>query len=117
MNKTFKKKWVKALRSGKYEQGNGVLRMKEDGEDKFCCLGVACDLLRPNLWKDYGDQFAIRMKTGYESSSGESMGFMPEELAEEIGIDYATQTMLANMNDDAIDSSFDDIANFIEKNL
>ena len=34
------KKWVKALRSGKYKQGIGQLRSGE----KFCCLGVACDL-------------------------------------------------------------------------
>lgn len=32
--------WIKALRSGEYEQTTGQLR-----DDKgFCCLGVACDL-------------------------------------------------------------------------
>ena len=39
MNKNAKA-WVKALRSGKYKQGEGVLRV----EDKYCCLGVACEL-------------------------------------------------------------------------
>jgi hypothetical protein len=34
------KKWVAALRSGEFEQGNGALRRG----DKFCCLGVACEL-------------------------------------------------------------------------
>ena len=34
-------KWVDALRSGKYTQGQNRLR-SDDG--KFCCLGVACDL-------------------------------------------------------------------------
>jgi hypothetical protein len=34
------KKWIKALKSGKYKQGNGYLR---EG-DKYCCLGVACEL-------------------------------------------------------------------------
>ena len=34
------KKWVKALRSGEYKQGKELLR---EG-DKFCCLGVACEL-------------------------------------------------------------------------
>jgi len=33
----FKRKWVKALRSGDYEQGKGWLL--DDG--KYCCLGVA----------------------------------------------------------------------------
>ena len=41
MNPEVKTKWVEALRSDKYEQGFGVLRTKTD---KFCCLGVLCDL-------------------------------------------------------------------------
>jgi hypothetical protein len=41
MNPIVKAKWLKALRSGDYEQGRGVLRT---ADDKFCCLGVLCDL-------------------------------------------------------------------------
>ena len=33
-------KLVDALRSRKYKQGVGRLRI----DDKFCCLGVACDI-------------------------------------------------------------------------
>lgn len=40
MNPEIKAKWVAALRSGKYKQGQGELR---DGK-KFCCLGVLCDI-------------------------------------------------------------------------
>lgn len=40
MNKRIKRLWVKALRSGRYNQGTGRLR----NDDKFCCLGVLCDL-------------------------------------------------------------------------
>lgn len=40
MNKRIKTKWIRALRSGKYEQGKGSLK---DGSN-FCCLGVLCDL-------------------------------------------------------------------------
>lgn len=56
-------KWLDALKSGEYKQGQKTLR----DEDKFCCLGVACDLfaqahrsdakwikLEPHVW-----QFAI----------------------------------------------------------
>lgn len=42
--KKFKDKWIKALRSGNYKQGNGFL-LELDGDDdnkEFCCLGVAC---------------------------------------------------------------------------
>lgn len=38
--------WIPALRSGNYKQGCLVLR---DHDDKFCCLGVACDLLEVRL--------------------------------------------------------------------
>ena len=34
-------KWVDALRSGKYVQGQYRLH---PADDQFCCLGVACDL-------------------------------------------------------------------------
>ena len=36
------KKWVKALRSGKYKQTIGHLA----DETGFCCLGVACELAK-----------------------------------------------------------------------
>lgn len=35
-------KWVDALRSGKYQQGAGCL----SAEGKFCCLGVACEVMK-----------------------------------------------------------------------
>jgi hypothetical protein len=35
------KEWVKALRSGKFKQTTGQLRVKRVG---FCCLGVACQI-------------------------------------------------------------------------
>lgn len=35
------KQWVEALRSGKYTQGMGLLRSRND---EYCCLGVACEL-------------------------------------------------------------------------
>lgn len=41
----IKARWLKALRSGEYEQGVGRLHYRdEDGPDRFCCMGVLCDL-------------------------------------------------------------------------
>lgn len=57
VNKENIKKWVKALRSGEYNQNKGKLQ----NEDGFCCLGVACDLFIPKVKQDidrgyiYGD--------------------------------------------------------------
>lgn len=41
MNEKIKQRWVKALRSGKYKQGKGVLC---DKDRNTCCLGVLTDL-------------------------------------------------------------------------
>ena len=43
MNKNAKK-WVHALRSKQYAQTTGTLCKEGKSYDKFCCLGVACDL-------------------------------------------------------------------------
>lgn len=40
MNQVVKEQWLRALRSGAYQQNRGALRTG----DQFCCLGVLCDL-------------------------------------------------------------------------
>jgi hypothetical protein len=40
MNTQVKNTWIKALRSGNYQQAQGALRVN----NTFCCLGVLCDL-------------------------------------------------------------------------
>lgn len=40
MNRQIRDRWIAALRSGQYEQGQGALN---DG-GRFCCLGVLCEL-------------------------------------------------------------------------
>lgn len=40
MNADVKARWLAALRSGEYQQGQDALRLN----GKFCCLGVLCDL-------------------------------------------------------------------------
>ncbi len=38
-------RWVEALRSGDYQQGQYLLRQPVAGDaDVYCCLGVACEL-------------------------------------------------------------------------
>lgn len=49
MKAELKQKWLGALRSGQYQQGTGVLR---DKFDRFCCLGVLCDVVNPADWGD-----------------------------------------------------------------
>jgi len=47
MNSHIKQKWIDALRSGKYHQGQSKLY----SGDGFCCLGVLCDIYA----KEVGD--------------------------------------------------------------
>ena len=58
MNIEVKKLWTNALRSGEYQQGKG--RLKHD--DKYCCLGVLCELHRQitgeGKWDIVADHYA-----------------------------------------------------------
>ena len=49
--KEWRRKWVEALRSGKYRQTTGVLRDR----DGFCCLGVLCDISETGKWEQGND--------------------------------------------------------------
>jgi len=45
MNPDIKQRWLTALRSGEYQQGQGALRRrKQEGPDELCCLGVLCEI-------------------------------------------------------------------------
>lgn len=40
MEKELKAKWIKALRSRKFKQGQQLLH--HEGSNEYCCLGVLC---------------------------------------------------------------------------
>ena len=53
---TVRKKWVAALRSGKYEQAKGQLRKG----DAYCCLGVLCELaVKAKIISQYNDEEGV----------------------------------------------------------
>jgi hypothetical protein len=91
MDKELKAKWVAALRSGKYAQGQGDYFDPETGT--YCCLGVL-DIV------DLGDACTnLHLWGEAESKAGES-----SQLQE-----------LIRMNDTG--KSFSEIADWIEANL
>ena len=50
MNKRVMKKWVKALLSGKYKQGQGLLKQTDHKNTiRHCCLGVLCELYNEDM--------------------------------------------------------------------
>lgn len=68
---------IEALESGEYKQAKSALRV----EDKFCCLGVACDLHRKA--KDNSEKYSwddIKHSTGTALYLNEESG-LPDEVS------------------------------------
>jgi hypothetical protein len=63
MDVEVKRRWIAALRSGKYPQGQGCLR-KDSG---YCCMGVLCDLYDSNLWRSQKSFYSFQGERWYLS--------------------------------------------------
>ena len=90
------KKWVKALRSGEYKQGYGILRTENN---EYCCMGV----LEVIIGSSIGNTYLLVTKNKKRSCVR--------------GLPKTMQTRLAKYNDggDATDPrDFAWIADFIE---
>lgn len=106
MNPGIKASWLEALRSGRYQQGQGQLRW----ENSFCCLGVLCDIVDPDLWIQCGPSFSYLTQTDTD--------FLPEAVMTEADLPRLIMLDLSRMNDSDIDRrSFAEIADWIEGNL
>ena len=121
MNPLIKAKWVSALRSGEFKQGTMQLRTLDD---KYCCLGVLCELAvregvidppLPGVQGQFTDAYyfdgnknyvplAVRQWAGLEDSVG---GYHVE------GVE--TEQVLAVNNDASM--PFPQIADIIEKHF
>lgn len=105
MKPEFKKSWVDALRSGRYQQGQEALR---SGKHTFCCLGVLCDLVDQDQW---GSHHEGAWYFKYEEIYG-----MPDDVTFiATGISREEAQELADMNDGG--TGFSEIANYIEEHL
>jgi hypothetical protein len=109
MDEQLKAKWVEALRSGKYRQADGRLRVKESSKSySYCCLGVLCRTMGAK-WQD---GYPMIGKTRYEDEDEYLLSTAALEIT---GLTYAKQGELAAMNDEG--TPFRDIADYIETNL
>jgi hypothetical protein len=105
LNAEVKAKWVAALRSGKYRQGVGSLKQRDDHRhNKLCCLGVLGELC--SLPGTDDNSYLV------EGKALRALG----------GLRKKTQSKLAELNDGSDDGkvdrmSFRQIADYIEKNL
>jgi len=115
VNKTIKKKWIAALRSGKYLQGRTVLRRESlDGKDHFCCLGVLADVIGCD-WKQYGFDPIHRMAI-FSKTKEQDACAIPPKIAKQIGLSKKVQNTLVRYND-VDNKSFEEIAKYIERYL
>ena len=102
-------KWVEALESGNYKQGDGRLETIREGQSYFCCLGVWCDLAKDKLERStsIGRNFALYDGvSGYLPDGGlDMLGFEDErgELAEVITYNGKPYDNLADLNDYGMD--------------
>ncbi len=110
MNTEVKALLITALRSGKYKQAEGLLR---DG-DKYCCLGVTCDIAPKELGRWDNGTGIDRYWVGSESYNPERTNLTPE-LMEWSGISATECNVLQELNDEGW--TFHAIARWIEENL
>ena len=108
MDQEIKKKWVAALRSGDYIQGNQVLCRKLPAGNKYCCMGVLCEVL--GVKKSYYDG----TRAIYDNNQS---WFLPDSVVEKLGFQSSNpkirDTTLSNYND-RLGWNFNQIADLIE---
>jgi len=110
MNPQIKQKWVDALRSGDYKQGQNYLRTNNG----FCCLGVLCDL--------YGKEHNVEWElvdAGIYYEFQDKKAILPLSVIEWAGVEddnpEICETPLSRLNDTR--STFNEIADLIEEHL
>lgn len=114
MKESVKKLWVNALRSERYEQGKNYLRI----DNKFCCLGVLCDIYR---LETENDNWELVNNYNYEFLG--CSGFLPKDVCEwaDINTDpfvfYLNnkKAYLTTLND--IGVTFKEVAELIDRSL
>jgi len=108
MNQEIKQRWIKALRSGEYQQGKESLYHC----GKFCCLGVLTDL----YIKEHGLQW--NQDSADLWSFEEEGGTLPQSVQDWSGIDAPNPMILGDRATDHNDKyhlSFNEIAALIEQ--
>lgn len=104
LDRDLKRKWVEALRSGEYDQGQWRLCRVTSGGAKYCCLGVVYEVANgEDAW------FSIPSTSELRTGCGEMAAYFPPGLSD------ADAWALIDLNDSG--RSFDEIACWIEENL
>lgn len=94
------KKWISALRSGKYKQARETLVSSD--YKRHCCLGVACKITKDTT---LADQFTLKYSTRFSDKGLNYYGLSAIQME-----DLITLNDMENQN-------FKQIADYIEKNI
>lgn len=110
--KKMLKEWIRALRSGKYNQNKYYLHDYdyENGYEGYCCLGVGCDLFIDAYWESSGNIWTIKGcdsrppvgDTTFQKFVDRTNNFSNECVGDR----------LADLNDDGV--GFEEIANLLQ---
>lgn len=133
MNRAVLTAWLAALRSGDYVKGRDYLHQTTvDGGERFCCLGVLCDLARvAGVVELVPGTLAIH---GYRAPGvgghAAECAVLPDEVVAWAGLDYQSPYVagreLTEWNDGLDEDedgvvlrarSFAEIADLIEEHL
>lgn len=111
------KKWVAALRSGKYKQGTRYLTVIKNGKEFDCCLGVAC-----KLYMEEGNALQVEQQNSHlryippMDEGGADSGVLPVPVRKWLGLTFSNgnsdSICLSSLNDNG--KSFEEIAKVIE---
>jgi hypothetical protein len=112
MNPEIKEKWIEALQSGEYKQGQNSLKT----DDGFCCLGVLCDIYA----KEMNVPWEANCAKSYYYMKGEAE-FLPHLVQLWAGLSCSPEVVdennmpvrLVHLNDSGVD--FRTIAGYIKK--
>lgn len=105
MDAQFLDRWIAALESGDYKHGQTALRRDEADGEHFCCMGVACELLKvPRLRTDPLQEGGRVVQAGrYGTVEDAHNGYFPASAQALLGLDeYGTLPdgrTLAGIND------------------
>lgn len=133
MKKAIATRWIKALNSGTYKQGKTRLRTdaRFSGfatDDRYCCLGVLCDLYDRDRKKQKRKSVLIKQSDGSHTYGG-CNSYLPKAVQTWSGIRSSNgylsyignrYTSLDVLNDGDFLSSgktFKQIAKIIESNI
>lgn len=113
----LQKKWIKALRSGKFKQNkDGYLCLSFDGKEHHCCLGVAEEICGAkkemtgiNGHKRFNGETAV-----LSSKTQRKMKFRQKNGTFSDGFIFLNEISLADVNDNT-KAGFKTIASFVEK--